>query len=672
MQIANQDLLRIQAQTTEILGEGGIISKELPDYELRREQLQMAKAIAAAIEDNQHLMVEAGTGVGKSLAYLVPFIIYATESKKKVIISTNTKTLQAQLYLKDIPFLQKCLGIVFDYALCLGSENYLCLRRLNHEHTYELFDDDARLKELKRIVEWSDDTKTGRKDDIDFIPVQKAWAGVCREPDLCMGNECRYKDRCFYKQAKKKEKRSQILITNHALFFTNLASGGQVLPNFHAVVFDEAQTLEDVATSYLGLEVSNSKIKYLFDSLYNPNTNRGLLFKFQALNSKTAEQIEKNLIEARLASDKFFHELGDVFGAESASKRIRTKSVIFNYLEEPLKRLSSSIAELVGYITNQEDEVLVKSCSKNYASLSRTLKFILEQEKEDYVYWIEVSARRRGIRYSLFASPVEIAEELDKQLFSKIKPIILTSATLAVNNSFDFTKARLGIKDARELLIGSPFNYKENVLLYLPREIEDPSDELELFQKHALEQIKKIIDIMKGRTFILFTSYRMLNAIHGDLASAYRDINLLRQGERPRYILLEEFKNNQTSVLLGTKTFWQGIDVPGELLECVIITKLPFAVPDDPITEARMELIQSRNKNPFTEYQVPQAIMMFKQGFGRLIRTKKDRGIVAVLDPRIRTRYYGRAFISSLPECRHTFSIDEVNTFFGEKGVKVN
>lgn len=357
--------MKIQDKTAEILGEGGIISQKLHDYELRSEQLQMAKAISEAIEDNKHLLVEAGTGVGKSLAYLVPFIIYAIESNKKVIISTNTKTLQSQLYLKDIPFLKESLEIAFDYALCLGSENYLCLRRLNNEYTYELFDDDAHLKELKRIAEWSDDTKTGTKDEMNFIPTQEAWGAVCREPDLCLGKKCHYKDDCFYKKAKKKEKKSDVLITNHALFFTNLASGGQVLPDFHAVVFDEAQTLEDVATSYLGLEVSNSKIKYLFDSLYNPNTKRGLLFKFKTLNSKTAEQIEKNLIEARLAADRFFHEIGDVFGTESASKRIRTKNVIFNYMEESLKRLSHSIAELLDYVTNEESEVLVKYYYKN-------------------------------------------------------------------------------------------------------------------------------------------------------------------------------------------------------------------------------------------------------------------------------------------------------------------
>lgn len=642
----------------------------MQNYEFRAEQLQMAKAIGEAIEDDKHLIVEAGTGVGKSLAYLVPFIIYAVERNKKVIISTNTKTLQNQLYLKDLPFLKESLRIPFDYALCLGSENYLCLRRLNNEYTYDLFDNDAQLKELKRITEWSDKTDTGIRSSIDFIPAQEVWSSVCREPDLCLGKKCHYKNDCFYKKAKKKEKRAHILITNHALFFTNLASGGQVLPAFHAVVFDEAQTLEDVATSYLGFEVNNSKIKYLFDSMYNPNTQRGLLLKFRSLNTRTAGRIEANLREARHASDQFFHEIGDIFGTESASKRIRTKNIIFNYLEEPLKRLNSSVAELLDYVKDEEREALVKSYFKNCAHLLASLSFILNHERDSYVYWIEVSARKGGIRYSLFASPIEIAEELDKQLFSKIKSIVLTSATLSVNNNFDFTKKRLGIRDARELLIGSPFNYQENVLLYLPKEIEDPGDEFELFQKHAIDHIKKIIDIMKGRIFILFTSYRMLNAVYQDLNSAYRDVNLLRQGEKPRYILLEDFKNNQNSVLLGTNTFWQGIDVPGKLLECVIITKLPFSVPDDPITEARMELIQQKGKNPFVDYQVPQAIMMFKQGFGRLVRTKKDRGIVAILDPRIRTRYYGRSFISSLPECRRTFDIGEINRFFQYKKSK--
>ncbi len=669
VEVNNQMPLKIRDKTVNILQQDGVISQRLKNYEFRLQQLQMAKAIAEAIEVNEHLIVEAGTGIGKSLAYLIPFIIYAVEKNKKIIVSTNTKTLQNQLYLKDLPLLKKSLEIEFGYALCLGSENYLCLRRLNSERTYDLFDSNMQFKEMKRILKWSFKTKSGIKSELDFIPKTDVWDNVCREPDLCLGKKCLYKNDCFYKKAKKQERSSHILITNHSLFFTNLASGGQVLPDFHAVVFDEAQTLEDVATSYLGYEISNTKIKYLLDSIYNPKTKKGLLARFRSLSTRTAKNIEMHLAESREAFDKFFQEIGEVFGTSPDSKRIRTKNIIFNYLEQPLNRLAKSLSELLDYIKIEEEEVLIKSYLKRCINISTALSFILNHSREDYVYWVEISTRRRGIKYSLFAAPIEIAEELHKQLFSKIKPIILTSATLATNNNFEFIKARFGIKDSQELLLGSPFDYKQNVLLYLPGKIEDPTEKFEIFQKQALENIKKIIDIMKGRIFILFTSYRMLNVIYGDIALSYKDINLLRQGDKPRYELLKDFKKNERSVLFGVATFWQGVDVPGKSLECVIITKLPFSVPDDPITEARIELIKSRGENPFLKYQVPQAITVFKQGFGRLIRSKSDRGVVAILDPRIKTRYYGRAFIRALPKCRHTFDIDEINNFFhNQKG----
>jgi ATP-dependent DNA helicase DinG len=660
----NQTLLEIQDKAVGALGEGGIISQRLQNYEFRPEQLQMAKAISEAIEFNKHLIVEAGTGVGKSLAYLVPFIIYAARDDKKVIVSTYTKTLQNQLYLKDLPFLKESLGIEFNYVLCLGSENYLCLRRLNSEHTYDLFDSDIELKEMKRLLLWSFKTKSGIKSDLDFIPKDEVWDNVCRDSDLCLGNKCHYKKDCFYRKAKKQEKNSHILVTNHSLFFTNLASRGQVLPNFHAVLFDEAQTLEDVATTYLGFEVSNTKIKYLFDSIYNPKTRKGLLIKFMSLNAQLIRKLEAELAESREASDKFFQEISEIFGQESESKRVRTKNIAFNYLEEPLKYLTSSLSESLDYVEDEEDAILIKSYLKRCADIIAALSFILNHEREDYVYWIEILKRKRGIRYSLLAAPIEIAFEMEKQLFSKIKPIILTSATLSTNNNFEFIRRRLGIEDSNELLLDSPFNYEENVLLYLPKKIEDPNDKFEIFQKQVSECIKKIIHIMRGRTFILFTSYKMLNAIFEDLVLSYRDINLLRQGDKPRYTLLSDFKKTENAVLLGTTTFWQGVDVPGKSLECVIITKLPFLVPDDPITEARMELIESRGGNPFIEYQMPQAIMMFKQGFGRLIRTKSDRGVVAVLDPRIRTRFYGRSFIEALPKCRYTFDINDIDNFF--------
>lgn len=664
MEINNRALLKIHEETLDILGEDGVISQRLPNYEFRPQQLKMAKAIGETIEFNKHLIVEAGTGIGKSLAYLIPFILYAVENNKKAIISTYTKTLQNQLYLKDIPFLKDSLGIEFNYALCLGSENYLCLRRLNNEYTYDLFDSGQQLEELRKIVRWSSNTESGIKSDLDFIPFNEVWDNVSRDPDLCLGKKCVYRKGCFYKKAKEREKKSDILVTNHSLFFTNLASGGRVLVNFHALVFDEAQTLEEVATSYLGLEVSNTKIKYLFNSLYNPKTNKGLLVKLKNQYAQTIEDITMYLAESREASRRFFQEIGEIFGSESDSKRIRSSNIVFNYLEEPLRRLANSLSRLSDFIKNEEDELLIMLHLKRCAAVSKAISFILKHAESDYVYWIEITKRRRTVRYALFAAPIEIAEELNKQLFSKIKPIVLTSATLSTNNNFEFMKGRLGIKDADELLLDSPFDYERNVLIYLPKKIEDPNEKFEVFQRQVLEYSKKIIEIMKGRIFILFTSYKMLNNIFDDLVLSYRDINLLRQGDKPRYELLKNFKKKENSVLLGTTTFWQGVDVPGKSLECVIITKLPFMVPDDPITEARTELIESRGGNPFIEYQVPQAIMMFKQGFGRLIRTKRDRGVVAILDPRIRTRFYGRSFISALPRCQHTFDIEEVNNFF--------
>ena len=645
------------------LREGGVISQKLKNYESRPEQIKMAEAVCEAIELDKHLIVEAGTGVGKSLAYLTPFIIHAVDNDKKIVISTNTKTLQQQLYQKDLPFLKESLGIEFNFTLCLGSENYLCRRRLNSDFARDLFDKGVTINDVKKIIEWSRDTESGIKSDMGFVPSPDVWDSVSRDPDLCMGTKCSYKDNCFYRRAKAEQRASHILVTNHSLFFTNLASGGQVLPKFDAVVFDEAQTVEDTATDYLGFEVSNTQIRYLFDSIYNFKTGKGLLAKFKHAKHQR-DIIEHSLKDAETAAIQFFDEMAKKFGDQSDVKRIRTNGIVYNYLDEPLKELSDTIGELVDYVKTLEDELLVKAHAKRCDSIRKSLAFILNLEREDYVYWVEVALRRRGIKYSLFACPIEIAKELDRQLFSAIRPVVLTSATLSTNNNFTFIKNRLGIKGNLEVLLDSPFNYKDNVLLYLPKKIINPIGNSKAFQTQALEYIKEILDIMQGRTFILFTNYGMLNFVTNELISNYKDINFLRQGDKPHYVLLEEFKKNHNSVLLGTNSFWQGIDVPGRALECVIITKLPFSVPDDPVTEARMELIEARGGNPFVEYQVPQAVMMFKQGFGRLIRTKTDRGVVAVLDPRIMTKRYGKSFLEVLPACRSTYDINDVINFF--------
>jgi len=653
---------KFQDKIISLLGDNGVISRALKNYESRPQQLRMAEALCKSIESKEHLMVEAGTGVGKSLAYLVPFIIYAVENEKRVIVSTNTKTLQQQLYEKDLPFLRRALAVEFNYCLCLGSENYLCLRRINSEFTLNLFDTQTQQNDVKRIILWSLKTKKGLKSELGFIPGYEVWDKVCREPDLCLGSKCAHKLNCFYKNAKKYERISHILITNHALFFTNLASGGLVLPEFHAVVFDEGHTLEEVAAGYLGHEISNTKIKYLFDSVYNPKTGKGILLKFNEQKAKI-DLVKKYLEESRIASSRLFEEIAKLYGRKSETMRIRTKNIIFNFLEAPLNSLADSMKALLENSKSEEDEILMKAYIKKCLSLKNSLTFILNLEDNGYVYWVEISEKRTVPRYTLFAQPIEISEELNKQLFDKVKPIVLTSATLTTNGNFNFLKGRLGIKACAEFLLDSPFNYKENVLLYLVKKIIDPAADPDKFSRQTLAHIKELIDIMQGRTFILFTSYKMMRTVSDGLKLSYKNVNILKQGDKPQYDLLTDFKNTMNSVLLGTNTFWQGVDVPGKALECVIIAKLPFSVPDDPMTEARMELIESRNGNSFLEYQIPQAVMMFKQGFGRLIRAKSDRGVVAVLDPRITTRYYGKSFLSDLPKCKYTSEINQVKNF---------
>jgi len=436
-----------------------------------------------------------------------------------------------------------------------------------------------------------------------------------------------------------------------------------VLPEYQAVVFDESHTLESVATDYLGIEISSSRIKYIFDSIHNENTGKGILTKFIKYKHKTAD-IKERIKESRVAAETFFKEITEKLNAKNEAKRIRQKNIAPDYLEGPLNRLVAALKSLLENADSAEDEKLVRSYIHKCSDLRAGLSFILTMERDDYVYWLETMERRGSVRYSLFASPVEIAEELNRQLFDKIKPIILTSATLSSNNSFDFIKKRLGIKDCSEFLLDSPFDYEKNAVLYMPKKIADPAADKEAFQAEAITHIKSLIDIMNGRTFILFTSYRMLNKAYCELRMSNKNINLLKQGDKSRYELLEGFKRDPISVLMGTNTFWQGVDVPGKALECVIITKLPFAVPDDPITEARMERIESKGLSAFTEYQVPQAIMMLRQGFGRLIRRKSDRGIVAILDPRVRTKKYGEKFLRALPKCRHTSDINEVEAFF--------
>lgn len=692
-----------------ILGKNGIIANKLDSYELRPQQMDMALTIEKSIEENKHLIIEAGTGVGKSMAYLIPFIFWTVRSKKKVVISTYTKTLQEQLIKKDLPFLRNALRsandntrqnnlpgqedkLDFSYTLCVGGQNYLCLRRFNQLQMHGLIDTKKEVKELQEIIQWEGQTKSGLRSELDFEPSQSVWSKVCRESDLCFGKKCLFNDDCYYYKARRKEYKAQILVTNHHLFFANLVNEGRVLPDFDAVVFDEAQTLEDVATSYFGIAISNFNVKFLLDSILNPKTGKGLITRLFKPSDKTVAAIRETLDEARHASDLFFSEITEKYGTGSKTTRIRKKGVINNYLSKPLSNLSGALESLLNLVTVEEERLEIFVFANRCRETNKNISIIINQELEEYVYWAEIEKRTNSLgllnhkytRCSLFAAPINIAEDFEKQIFDKIRPVILTSATLSVNGNFNYIKERLGIPDCTpaghfhreefdsditnsgdfcEKIIGSPFNFSENALIYVPDNIPDPNQEPDAYRHNITKHIEEIISLTQGRSFILFTSFEMLNAVYEKIKDDMDTYTLFKQGDKPRYQLLEEFKTSKNPVLFGTATFWQGVDVPGKALKCVIITKLPFAVPSDPIIEARMELLKSQNKNPFMDYQVPQAITLLRQGFGRLIRTATDTGIVVILDPRIKSKFYGKFFLNSLPGCEKTSDIKDIKNF---------
>ena len=616
----------------------------------------MAEAVGNTIEENTHLIVEAGTGVGKSLAYLIPFILWTQKENKKAVFSTYTKALQHQLVDKDIPFLKDALKIDFSFALCVGGENYLCLRRFNQSGSHGLFELDE-TDDLKKLYEWKDKTKTGLKSDIGFEPLPKLWKKVCREGDICFGRKCGYYEQCFYQKAKAVERSSHVLVTNHHLFFAHIASGWNVLPKFDGIVFDEAHQLEDVAAGYLGIEVSNYRLKSLVDAIANPSTGKGLLSRLEWLTPYSFVEINSLSGSVRSAGDKFFSIL---YGRlEEPTKRIRERNFMPNLLHEPLAELREGLKSVVGMVKKEEEEKEVLSLIERCTALSGDIADIIEQRLPEHVYWAEVEGRRR----SLFATPIDMAPILRSQIFENISPVILTSATLSIHGDFTFLKERLGINNGDELALDSPFNYRDNAMVYISSDVSDPKD-AEAFERDVIDSIKVILNITQGRTLILFTSYEMLNKTYNALIDDNSGISFLRQGEMDSYKLVEEFKKNSHTVLLGTHTFWQGVDIPGDALQCVIIVRLPFQVPDDPVTEARLERLKENGKDPFISYQIPNAILLFKQGFGRLIRTQNDKGIVAILDPRVRTRFYGKRFLDSLPDCIRTESIEEIKEFF--------
>ncbi|HDP16438.1 MAG TPA: DEAD/DEAH box helicase, partial [Candidatus Omnitrophica bacterium] len=625
-----------------LFAENGRISGAMPNYEPREEQRIMAGAVDNAILDSGTLMVEAGTGVGKSFSYLIPVAHRVLENQGIAVISTNTINLQEQIIHKDIPFLEKALDKDFKAVLVKGRHNYICMRRLHRSNfkQQDLFSDEYEMLQFAGITAWSYKTKDGSLFDMDEEPDPKVWDMLSVDAESCMGKKCPYFKQCFFQRARERMHEARMLVVNHHLFFSNLAmqeDQKNILPAYDILVFDEAHSIENVATEHLGASVSNKGVKYLMDIMFNPKKEKGFLLSVGDRDSMEWVEI------VRKRSEEFFKDIRQYFeerkpGEESDSLRIRKPGVINNPLSAPFSKLAESLSDAKKNARNKEDETEITSFIKKINALKSSVEFILTQAAEDYVYWIERSGAARVNKVSINAAPVDVGHMLKEYIFSNRKPTILTSATLSVEGQgFRYLKNRLGIEDAVELKLGSPFDYKKQVSLYIEKNMPLPNRMPE-YAGAVAEKVKKYLEITNGSAFVLFTSYSLMNIVYEEIEPFLRSKghNTFKQGNGlGRSKMLSKFKKEKGSVLFGVDSFWQGIDVQGDALSNVIITKLPFSVPDHPVTEARTEDIQKKGGDAFLEYSLPEAVLKFKQGFGRLIRSKEDTGIIAVLDSRI-------------------------------------
>lgn len=624
----------------------GALEQFHPNYEFRPGQLEMAEAVASALNDRRHLLVEAGTGTGKSLAYLLPAIL----SGKRVVVSTGTKNLQEQLFLKDIPFLQQHFANTLRVCYMKGRNNYACRQRIYDADNEPILSGLEEVADFQIIRDWEKTTETGDRAEIKTLPESStAWHKVDARKELCTGQKCPQFERCFLTLMQQKAHESDIIIVNHHLFFADLAvkdgEFGHIIPDYEAVVFDEAHEIEDTAGQYFGLSISNLSIDDL---------RRDIAAIIRRKSSSSSPEIDRVLIGLQDASERFFSLLPPQDGRTGFPGRAQFLAVHGDAYQELLAAFEILGIQLQLVREGMDEVIPLASRARSFAD---ELKLYMEGDSDEYVYWVE----RRGRGAFLQAVPINVSHLLTDKLFDKVPTVILTSATLTVSGGFDFLEKRLGVNYARSLAVSSPFDYNGQALLYVPQHLPDPRNAS--FIPQASEEIIRILNASRGRAFVLCTSHSAMKALH-DRVSFEIDYPVLLQGTGPRNALLEEFRNTPHAVLFATASFWQGVDVQGEQLSCVIIDKLPFAVPSDPVVAARSQAIKAEGGEPFREYQIPQAAIALKQGFGRLIRSRTDHGVLALLDNRITSQRYGQIFFDSLPDYAFTTNFDDVEEFF--------